>query len=553
MKIALSQLNFHIGDFKKNTNAIINQIEEAKESQVDLIIFSEMSVCGYPPQDLLEHRSFIEKSEDAVSEIAEYCKNIAAIIGAPTINYHQRGKRLYNSALFITDGEIKFIQNKTLLPTYDIFDEYRYFEPNDKFNVVEYQGKKIAITVCEDLWDDQPSNNPFGKNQLYRLTPMEKLIEYKPDFIVNIAASPFSYTKIWGKKNTFIRNAKKYKLPVFNVNQVGAQTELIFEGGSMVVNPDGTIADELKLFDKDFKIYQLEEIKNCSIQKSVDEDPNVIAKIHDALILGIRDYFSKLNFTNATLGLSGGIDSAVSLVLAVRALGAKNIRVLLLPSKYSSGHSITDAEKLAQNLDVKYDIIDIQDIVNVFDKSLEPIFSGLKAGVTEENIQARVRGTILMALSNKFGHILLNTSNKSEAAVGYGTLYGDMNGGISVLGDVYKTDVYKLARFINREKEIIPANTIEKPPSAELSPGQKDSDSLPEYDLLDKILFEYIELQKPLDDILENGFEKKLVERIIKLVDSNEYKRYQAPPILRISSKAFGAGRRMPLVAKYHN
>ncbi|MFP4024525.1 MAG: NAD+ synthase [Thiohalospira sp.] len=552
MKIAIAQLNFHIGNFKKNISSIIDKIEEAKEEKVDLIIFSEMSVCGYPPQDLLEHRSFIEKCEDAVSEISGYCKNIAAIIGAPTINYHQRGKRLFNSALFIADGEIQFIQNKSLLPTYDIFDEYRYFEPNDKFNVVEYQGKKIALTICEDLWDDQPTNNPFGKNQLYQVTPMEKLIEYKPDFIVNIAASPFSYTKIWGKKNIFIRNAKKYKLPVFNVNQVGAQTELIFDGGSLIINSDGTIADELKLFEEDYRIYDLEEIEQYKRKNSTNEEPNVIGKIHDALVLGIKDYFRKLNFTTATLGLSGGIDSAVSLVLAVRALGAKNIRVLLLPSKFSSEHSIIDAIQLAENLGVQYDIINIQHIVDVFDESLEPIFRGLKADVTEENIQARVRGTILMALSNKFGNILLNTSNKSEAAVGYGTLYGDMNGGLSVLGDVYKTDVYKLARYINREIEIIPENSIDKTPSAELRPDQKDSDSLPDYDVLDKILFEYIELQKTIEDMLENGFEKNIVEKIIKLVDSNEYKRYQAPPILRISSKAFGAGRRMPLAAKYN-
>jgi len=382
---------------------------------------------------------------------------------------------------------------------------------------------------------------------------MEKLIEYKPDFIVNIAASPFSYTKIWGKKNIFIRNAKKYNLPLFNVNQVGAQTELIFDGGSLVVNPNGTIADELKLFEEDFRIYELEKIEQCTNKHSTDEEPNVIAKIHDALVLGINDYFRKLNFKTATLGLSGGIDSAVSLVIAVRALGAKNIRVLLLPSKFSSEHSIIDAIHLAENLGVKYDIINIQHIVDTFDESLETIFAGLKADVTEENIQARVRGTLLMALSNKFGNILLNTSNKSEAAVGYGTLYGDMNGGLSVMGDVYKTDVYKLARFINRKKEIIPENTIVKSPSAELRPDQKDSDSLPDYDVLDKILFEYIELQKPLKDILDNNFEKNVVEKIIKMVDSNEYKRYQAPPILRISSKAFGAGRRMPLVANYNN
>jgi len=552
MKIALAQLNYHIGNFKNNTSKIIDQIDQAKNDQVDLIIFSELSVCGYPPQDLLEKKTFIEQCDLAIEEITPFCKDIAVIIGSPTLNFHQKGKRLYNSALFIAEDEVKYIQNKTLLPTYDIFDEYRYFEPNDKFNVVEYKGKKIAITICEDLWDFQPVENTFAKNQLYNIAPMEKLAEYKPDFIVNIAASPFSYTKIWGRKNVFIRNAKKYQLPLFNVNQVGAQTELIFDGGSLVVNPDGTIADELKLFAEDYKIFDLDKIKESKQKKTIDEDPNVIAKIHDALVLGIRDYFKKMNFTKATLGLSGGIDSAVSLVLAEKALGAENIRVLLLPSKYSSDHSITDAEDLAKNLGVKYDIVNIQEVVDGFNNSLKNLFKDQSEDITEENIQARARGTILMALSNKFGHILLNTSNKSEAAVGYGTLYGDMNGGLSVLGDVYKADVYKLARYMNRNKEIIPENTITKPPSAELRPDQKDTDSLPDYDILDKILFEYIELQKPLEEILEEGWDKTLVERIIKLVDNNEYKRYQAPPILRISSKAFGDGRRMPLVAKYN-
>jgi NAD+ synthase (glutamine-hydrolysing) len=552
MKIALAQLNYHIGNFEKNTSKILDFIEKAKTDQVDLIVFSELSVCGYPPQDLLEKKSFIEQCESAVEEITANCKDIAVVIGSPTLNYHQKGKRLYNSALFIQDAEVKLIQNKTLLPTYDIFDEYRYFEPNEKFNIIEYKGEKIAITICEDLWDIQPSENPFAKNQLYNVTPMDKLIEYKPDFILNIAASPFSYTKIWGRKNVFIRNAKKYSLPVFTVNQTGAQTELIFDGGSLVVSPDGTIADEMKSFEEDYKIYDLEEIKKCAIKKTIDEDPDVIAKIHDALVLGVRDYFKKMNFTNATLGLSGGIDSAVALVIAARALGPENLRVLLLPSKYSSDHSITDAKSLAKNLGVRHDTVHIQNVVDSFNDSLNKVFKGLEEDITEENIQARARGTILMALSNKFGHILLNTSNKSESAVGYGTLYGDMNGGLSILGDVYKADVYKLARYINKDSVIIPKNTILKPPSAELRPEQKDSDSLPDYDILDKILFEYIELQKTPEEIIEGGWEKILAERIIRLVDSNEYKRYQAPPILRISSKAFGAGRRMPLVAKYH-
>lgn len=552
MKIALAQLNYHIGNFEENTSKIINQIHKAKADKVDLLVFSELAVCGYPPQDLLEKKSFIEQNEIAIEEIASACtEEIGVVIGAPTLNNHQKGKRLYNSALFLNNGKVEFIQNKTLLPTYDIFDEHRYFEPNEKFNVIEFKGEKIAITICEDLWDFQPVENDFAKSQLYSITPMEKLSEYKPDLILNIAASPFSYTKIWGRKNIFIRNAKQYGLPVFNVNQVGAQTELIFDGGSLVVNPDGTIADEMNLFAEDYRIYDLEEIRSCKIKKSIDEDPNVISKIHDSLILGVRDYFNKMGFKKATLGLSGGIDSAVALVIAARALGPENIRVLLLPSKYSSEHSITDAKDLAENLGVHYDIIKIQTVVDSFNNSLSSIFEGKTEDITEENIQARARGTILMALSNKFGHILLNTSNKSEAAVGYSTLYGDMNGGLSVLGDVYKTDVFKLSHFINKDSEVIPKNTITKPPSAELRPDQKDSDSLPNYDILDKILFSYIELQKPIEEIIEEGFDEELIKKILKLVNNTEYKRYQAPPILRISSKAFGAGRRIPLVAKY--
>ncbi len=550
MKIALAQLNYNIGDFEGNVSSIINTIDKAKNYKVDLVIFSELSVCGYPPQDLLEKKSFIQDNEDAINKIAEKCYGIAAIIGAPTINYRKKGKQLFNSALFLNEGQVQFQQNKSLLPTYDIFDEHRYFEPNEKFNIVEYKDKRIAITICEDLWDIQPVESSFAKSQLYNITPMEKLSEYNPDFVVNIAASPFSYTRIWGRKNIFIRNAKKYQLPIFYVNQVGAQTELVFDGGSMVVNNSGLIVDELEYFAEDYKVFDLEQIANAE-KNHQENDDELIKKIHDALVLGIRDYFGKMKFEKATLGLSGGIDSAVSLVLAERALGNENLRVLLLPSKYSSDHSIKDAVDLANNLNIEYDIINIQNIVDNFEDSLSHIFKDMPIDITEENIQARTRGTVLMALSNKFGHILLNTSNKSEAAVGYGTLYGDMNGGLSVLGDVYKTDVFKLARFMNSEKEIIPENTIVKPPSAELRPDQKDSDSLPDYDILDKILFEYIELQKSIGDIIDEGFDEKVVRRIIKLVNSNEYKRYQAPPIIRISSKAFGAGRRMPLVAKY--
>ena len=553
MKIALAQINYHIGNFEENSNKIVLAIKKAKQFKVDLIIFSELSVCGYPPQDLLEQKEFIEQCEKSIHKIASFSKEIGVIVGGPSINSIPNGKNLFNSAFFLYDGKIQSVHHKTLLPTYDIFDEYRYFTPNREFNVIKFKKKKIAITICEDLWFDQPFNSSFGKKSLYTISPMEKLINYQPDFIINIAASPFSYTHEEIKKNIFIDNAKKYQLPIFYVNQIGAQTELIFEGESMVVNLKGQIVDEFKSFEEDFKVFDLNEINESNIIKYSSSLPqsSIIEKIHNALILGIKDYFTKMNFQHAIIGLSGGIDSAVTLVLATRALGRKNLRVLFMPSKFASKHSVTDAVTLANNLEVKYDIINIQSMVERFEKSLQPIFYNLPRDITEENIQARIRGTLLMALSNKFGNILLNTSNKSEAAVGYGTLYGDMNGSLSVLGDVYKSDVYKLARYINKNSEIIPLNTITKEPSAELRPNQNDSDSLPEYGILDKILFNYIELQKSLSDIVKAGIDKELAEKVIRLVNNNEYKRYQTPPILRISSKAFGVGRRMPLVAKY--
>ena len=551
MKIALAQLNYHIGNFSYNKEKILNTIIEAEQDYVDLVVFSELCVCGYPPLDLLDYRSFVDQCENTVKEIAEYCVDIAAIIGAPRINPSSTGKMLLNSGYFLYDGKVQYIQDKTLLPTYDIFDEYRYFEPNDQFDVIEFKGKKIALTVCEDLWDDQPAQGVFGRNRLYNKSPVEKLTEYNPDMLINIAASPFSYSKIWGKKNIFIQKAKRYNLPVFYVNQIGAQTELIFEGASLAIHPNGIIHKELKWFKEDYQVINLKDISKMSQDHETHDTYGVIAKIHDALILGLRDFFNKLNFKKAVLGLSGGIDSAVSLVIAQRALGSENLRVLLMPSDYTSESSVSDSKKLADKLGVQYDEIPIQKVLHSFTSALEPVFRNTSEDVTEENLQARIRGTMLMAISNKFGNILLNTSNKSESAVGYATLYGDMSGAISVLGDVYKTDVYKLAEYINQEETIIPQNIIQKAPSAELRPNQKDSDALPEYEVLDKILFQYIELQKSTPEITEEGFDEETVKKIVYLVNTNEYKRYQAPPVLRISSKAFGAGRRMPLVAKY--
>jgi NAD+ synthase (glutamine-hydrolysing) len=546
MKIAIAQLNYHIRNFELNSSKIIDCIRRSKREGADLVVFSELSVTGYYPHDLLERKEFIEQSYQTLHEIASHCIGIAAIVGGPSINPEPRGKKLFNSAFFMNNGTIEHTVNKSLLPTYDVFDEYRHFEPNKKFSVIDFNGVKLAITICEDLWDEQETQNEFGREKLYQLSPLKELSALNPDLVINLSASPFSYNQENWRKNILIRNAINYQLPILYVNQVGAQTELIFDGGSFYVDKKGAIQEELKYFEEDFRIIDT-EANSGQLQPKTD----YIEKIYEALILGIRDYFGKMGFRKATLGLSGGIDSALVLVLAVEALGNENVRVLLMPSRYSSDHSVDDAIKLANNLNVQYEIISIQTMVDSFEQSLNGVFSGLKTDITEENIQARTRGILLMAISNKFGNILLNTTNKSECAVGYGTLYGDMNGGLSVLGDVYKTDIFKMARWINRNREIIPVNTILKPPSAELRPDQKDSDSLPDYDILDQILFNYIELNLSPDEIISKGFDEATVYRTVKMVNSNEYKRFQAPPILRISSKAFGFGRRMPLVARY--
>lgn len=550
MKIALAQLNYTIGAFDENVNKIISAIRKAKQEKASLVVFSELAVCGYPPLDLLEHRSFIEKCNESVLRIASECHDIAAIVGGPSVNCNPSGKNLYNSAFLLADGAIHKVFNKTLLPTYDIFDEYRYFEQNTEFSLIRYQGYNIAVTICEDLWFRQPILTGFGKDRLYSVCPMDKLSALCPDFVINLSASPFSYNQGKIKSEILIDNARQYKVPIYYVNQIGAHTELIFDGGSMALDAGGDIK-RMKLFEEDFRVFDTENISGESGFSAWKEEDNDVELIHNALVLGIRDYFDKMCLRSAILGLSGGIDSAVTLALASEALGASAMRVLLMPSQYSSGHSVTDAVQLAENLGVRYDVVDIRSIYDAFTQSLSELFKGRQPDLSEENIQARIRGNLLMAVSNKFGNILLNTSNKSEAAVGYGTLYGDMSGGLSVLGDVYKTDVYRLASYINRNREIIPMNTITKPPSAELRPDQKDSDSLPEYDILDKVLFNYIELKKSASEIVLLGIDEQVVVKTIRMVNQNEYKRYQTPPILRISSKAFGSGRKMPLVAKY--
>lgn len=543
MKIAVAQLNYLIGDFEGNVKKIKSYTETAKRQGADIVVFGELATCGYPPRDFLEFNDFVSRAEASIQEIMGFSEGIAIVIGSPTVNPVPEGKDLYNSVYFIADGEVLHVQHKALLPTYDVFDEYRYFEPAHKFQCMEYKGKRIALTVCEDIW------NIGNENPLYKICPLDILIEESPDFIINVSASPFTYNHAEERIAIVRENVKRYKVPLIYSNNVGAQTELIFDGGSIVMSPDAMLYREMPYFAEGMELFDLDDVmKGGRVSEQPKDD---ISEIHDAIICGIGDYFGKLGFKKAILGLSGGIDSAVTAVLAQRALGKENVRVLLLPSQFSSDHSVADAQALAENLGIQYDIITIKEVYEAFMGKLGGHFEGTPFNVTEENIQARVRGTLLMAFSNKFGNILLNTSNKSEMAVGYGTLYGDLAGGISVLGDVYKTEVFALARYINKDGIVIPENSITKPPSAELRPDQKDSDSLPDYEILDKILYQYIEKQKGPKEIIEMGYEEALVERILKMVNRNEFKRYQTAPVLRVSSKAFGMGRRLPIVGKY--
>ncbi|MGZ8558546.1 MAG: NAD+ synthase [Chitinophagaceae bacterium] len=604
MKIALAQQNYHIGNFEDNTRKIIEGINWAKQQDADLVVFSELCVCGYPPRDFLEFDDFIKKCYEAVDTIKEHADTIGVLIGSPARNLQKEGKDLFNAVFLLHEKEIKTEIHKSLLPNYDVFDEYRYFEPAFEWKVIGFKGKKLAVTICEDIWN-------MGENPLYRITPMEKLILQKPDAMINLSASPYNYAQDIVRNSLVKAHTVKYHLPMLYCNTVGSQTEIVFDGGSLVYDKNGNKVHEMKYFEEDYGVFDLnallqnpsadfdnaqsqlaenvvvgekfsnkdkhlsgglsepvvalpvkgkeneavyfsatdvgvgeDTIKYLTNEKNMDE-------IYQVLVLGIRDYFKKMGFAKAILGSSGGIDSAVTQALAVEALGNENVRAILMPSDYSSSHSVSDAELLSKNLGNPYDIVPIKNIYNSFLTELKPIFGDLPFSVAEENIQSRTRGNLLMAIANKFGYILLNTSNKSELATGYGTLYGDMAGGLSVLGDVYKMQVFALARYINRKKGFIPSNILTKPPSAELRPNQKDSDSLPEYDKLDRILYEYIELRNGPREIVAKGYDPALVTRILKLVNTNEYKRNQFCPIIRVSFKAFGVGRRVPIVGKY--
>lgn len=558
MKIFLAQQNYHIGNFESNTEKIIGAINLAKQEGADIVVFSELSVCGYPPRDFLEFNDFIERSYAAIDKIKQHADTVAVIVGAPDRNSIKEGKDLFNGAFFLYNKAIKAVVHKTLLPTYDVFDEYRYFEPAYEWNVIEYKGKKIALTVCEDIWN-------LGDNPIYRICPMDKLMEQQPDLMINISASPFDYTHDEDRKATIKANVFKYKLPMFYCNCVGSQTEIVFDGASLVFDKDANLCGRLPSFQSKLQGFVLNDdgtidagiIEPASrvpdkelVPSGLEENLN-IQQVHDAIVMGIKDYFTKMGFTKAIIGSSGGIDSAVTVALACTALGAENVRAVLMPSQYSTGHSVSDAEQLSKNIGNPYDIVPIKNIYDSFLHELKPIFQDLPFSIAEENIQSRTRGNLLMAIANKFGYILLNTSNKSELATGYGTLYGDMAGGLGVLGDCYKMQVYALADYINRDAAIIPNNIITKAPSAELRPGQKDADSLPDYAVLDKILYQYIEMRKGPKEIKAQGFDAALVDRVLKMVNVNEYKRNQFCPIIRISPKAFGVGRRVPIVGKY--
>jgi NAD+ synthase (glutamine-hydrolysing) len=558
MKIFLAQQNYHIGNFESNTQKIICAIEEAKKQGGDLIVFSELSVCGYAPKDFLEFDDFISKCYNAIDEIKEHADTIGVLVGAPDRNPVKEGKDLFNAAYFLFEKKIKGIAHKTCLPNYDVFDEYRYFEPAYDWKVIEFKGKKLAVTICEDIWN-------LGDNPMYRTCPMDELMKQKPDVMINLSASPFDYTHDEDRKATIKSNVIKYKLPLFYCNAVGSQTEVVFDGASLVFDAAANLCGRLPSFQSSLQSFILNDDGTIDApiiepaSRVPDKELNPIAleenlnieQVHDAIVMGIKDYFTKMGFTKAILGSSGGIDSAVTLVLACEALGKENVRAVLMPSAYSTGHSVTDAEALSKNLNNPYDIVPIKNIYDSFLQELKPIFKDLPFSIAEENIQSRSRGNLLMAIANKFGYILLNTSNKSELATGYGTLYGDMAGGLGVLGDCYKMQVYALAKYINRNAEIIPDNIITKAPSAELRPGQKDSDSLPDYSILDKLLFQYIERRQGPKEIKAQGFDAALVDRVLKMVNINEYKRNQFCPIIRISPKAFGVGRRVPIVGKY--
>ena len=543
MKIALGQINPTVGDFSGNAAKIIQFSQQARNSGAHLILFPELAVSGYPPLDLVERRSFVTRSRSTAEKIAAETQGIAVICGMVTPAQADSGKTVMNSAALLRDGRIDFVQSKMLLPTYDVFDESRNFAPAKSQQLFQFSGSQIALTICEDAWNDKR----FWNRQLYGVDPVEELVRAGGNVVLNISASPFWLGKRELRRDMLASIARNQKVPVAMVNQVGGNDSLVFDGSSMVIGPDGQILAQAKSFEEDLIYFDSEKLTGDMHPQIAGEE----ASAYEALVLGTRDYVHKCGFQKAIIGLSGGIDSALTASIAVDALGHENVIGVGMPGPYSSEGSIEDARHLAQNLKIRFELLSINDIYQSARQTLSPVFAGLAPDVTEENIQSRARGMLLMALSNKLGALVLSTGNKSELAVGYCTLYGDMVGGLAVISDVPKTLVYRLAAYVNSRSKVIPEATIEKPPSAELRPDQKDSDSLPPYDVLDAILEDFVEESSSVDQIARvHNLDPDLVRRVIRMIERSEYKRQQAAPGIKISAKAFGYGRRFPIAAK---
>ena len=543
MKIALGQINPTIGDFTGNSQKIVEFARKAHAAGAHMTVFSELAVCGYPPRDLLEKPAFVARSQEVVREIAAAAPETTIITGFVSPAAVETGKSVMNSAAVLRDGKVQFVQSKMLLPTYDVFDEVRYFDPASSQKVLPYCGKKLALTICEDAWNDKH----FWHRRLYSVDPVDDLLHAGANLVLNISASPFHIGKRELRYNMLRTVACDNKVAVVFVNQVGGNDSLVFDGSSMVIAPDGTIPAQARSFEEDLALFDTEAMAGDFHVQIAGDDSTA----YSALVLGTRDYVRKCGFKKAVIGLSGGIDSALAAAIAVEALGRENVTGIAMPSQYSSEHSVTDARDLACNLGIRFEIVPIGGIFDCYRGTLANLFKGMPQDVTEENIQSRIRGNILMAYSNKFGHLVLTTGNKSELGVGYCTLYGDMVGGLGVISDVPKTMVYRLCHYVNSRRAVIPESTLTKPPSAELRPGQKDSDTLPPYEILDNILEDYVEDYRTAEQIAaERGYEVKLVRDVIRMIERSEYKRQQAAPGIKITPKAFGVGRRFPIAQK---
>ena len=543
MKIALGQINPTVGDFSGNASKIIEFSRRAQQAGAGLILFPELSVCGYPPRDLVERSSFVTRNRESAERIASQTQGIAVICGLVTPAQSDAGKSVMNSAALLMDGKIAFIQSKMLLPTYDVFDEMRNFAPAKSQELFSFCGNRMALTICEDAWNDKQ----FWQKRLYTVDPVEALINNGGNFVLNISASPFWIGKRELRRDMLASIARQHKVPVVLVNQVGGNDSLVFDGSSLVLDREGKVIAQGRSFVEDIVYFDSQTLSGEMHEQIAGDE----ASAYSALVLGTRDYMHKCGFQKAIIGLSGGIDSALTAVIAADAVGPENVIGVGMPGPYSSDGSIDDARALANNLGIRFELLSINSACEAYRQTLQTVFAGQKEDVTEENIQSRSRGLLLMALSNKFGAIVLSTGNKSELGVGYCTLYGDMVGGLAVISDVPKTLVYRLSEYVNSQRAVIPQNTIEKPPSAELRPDQKDSDSLPPYDVLDAVLEDYVEDLHSAEQIAaDRGFDIAVVRRVIRMVDRAEYKRQQAAPGLKISPKAFGYGRRFPIAAK---